>query len=470
MKTLEMKTELYDYQRAAVEKLLPLKIGALYMEMGTGKTRTALEIIKNRLERSKIDRVIWLCPCSVKKNLENDLVHHCGGMPDFISICGIETLSTSVKWNLKMRELAGDRTMLIVDESNLVKNPRALRTEHITTLAGMCKYRMILNGTPITKNYADLFSQWYLLDWRVLGYRSWYSFAANHLQYDERLPSKVVRNLNVEYLARRIAPYTYEVSKADVLELPPKNYYTCIVGMTEEQSHVYFDVGMAMIELLDEYVPETIYRMFSALQAVISGNYVTGLRSHIKTSPMFGDPLENPRIQGLLDIVDDMKDEKVIIFCKFTQEVHDITSVLNNCYGSNAAVEFIGELSQARRNESIEKFRGDAQFLVANKQCAGYGLNLQFCRNAIFYSNNFNWGTRAQAEDRVHRIGQTKDVHIWDIICDGTLDDKIISCLSSKENMLDKFKSEIKEIKDNKEIAKQWMFGGGENQIVGKTI
>ena len=460
MQTLGMMTELYPYQKAAVEKLLPLKIGALYMEMGTGKTRTALEIIKRRLEKGKLDSVIWLCPCSVKNNLKNDIVYHCGNMPDMIVICGIETLSTSIKWNVKMRELAGDRTMLIVDESNLVKNPRALRTEHITVIAERCRYRMILNGTPITRNYADLFAQWYLLDWRVLGYKSFYSFAANHICYDKRIPGKIVSNLNVEYLTKRIAPYSYQVTKNEVLQLPVKHYHTYLVHMTEEQSREYYEVGMTMINMLDEYVPETIYRMFSALQSVISGNYVSGLKKHLRSSPMFDNPLDNPRIQGLMDIIEDMDDEKVIIFCKFSREIHDIISIINNKYGESCAVEFTGELSQSRRNKSIDAFRTSARFFVANKTCAGYGLNLQFCRNIVFYSNDFNWGTRSQAEDRVHRIGQTSEVNIWDIVCDGTLDERILSCLSNKENMLDRFKSEIKNIKDNKELARQWILGG----------
>lgn len=458
---MTLKTELYPYQAAAVEKLLPLRIGALYMEMGTGKTRTALELIQRRVDAGKVLQVLWLCPCSVKQNLRNDILYHCGEVPDFIEICGIETLSTSVKWNMKLRSLVGDKTMLVVDESNLVKNPRALRTEHITYIAEKCRYRIILNGTPVTRSYADLFAQWYLLDWRVLGYKSFYSFGANHLQYDPRTPGKIIRNLNVDYLARRIAPYTYQITKAEVLQLPDKHYHTHFVYMTAEQIREYRYVSETMIDMLDEYIPETVYRMFSALQAVISGNHVTGLSQHLKSTPMFENPLYNPRIQGLLDIIDNnTKDNKVIIFCKFTHEIHDILSVLNKKYGAGAAVEFTGELSQKRRNENIDIFKSTAQFLVANKTCAGYGLNLQFCYNVIFYSNDFNWGTRSQAEDRVHRIGQVHDVHIYDIVCGNSLDEMIVDCLSRKESLHDRLKNEIKEIKDCKEVTKKWMFGG----------
>ena len=79
-----------------MEKLLPIKVGALYMEMGTGKTRTALEMIKRRQESGKIDRVLWLCPCSVKTSLRADIKKHAEGALSFIAIHGIESLSSSV--------------------------------------------------------------------------------------------------------------------------------------------------------------------------------------------------------------------------------------------------------------------------------------------------------------------------------------------------------------------------------------
>ena len=70
---MKIKTELLPYQRDAYNKLIRLKVGALYMEMGLGKTRTALEIIQHRLEAGKLNKVLWLCPCSVKDNLRVDL-------------------------------------------------------------------------------------------------------------------------------------------------------------------------------------------------------------------------------------------------------------------------------------------------------------------------------------------------------------------------------------------------------------
>ena len=102
----------------------------------------------------------------------------------------------------------------------------------------------------------------------------------------------------------------------------------------------------------------------------------------------------------------------------------------------------------------MKKFEESAQFLVANKVCAGYGLNLQFCSYIIYYSNDWDYATRSQSEDRVHRIGQEKNVHIVDICAADTLDERILKCLWRKEGLVDNFKSEIEKQKDVDTIKK----------------
>lgn len=446
------------------------------MEQGTGKTRTALELIKIRLEKGRIDHAIWLCPCSVKENLRRDIILHVGNEPkDLITICGIETLSSSIKENIRLLELVQEKKCyLIVDESNLVKNIKAKRTNNIIRLAEHCTYKLILNGTPITRNEADLFAQWYILDWRVLGYKSYWSFAANHLEYSEIIPGKLVRCLNVDYLAEKIAPYTYQVKKEECLDLPEKTYEKVYYNLTYEQDKHYEEVADKLFFYVDEFEPNTIYRLFTGLQNVISGYKVDVIeneyeiddegdmygKNKIKKTSVLGMNKsnfffkieDNPRIQKLLEIIDNI-DDKIIIFAKYTDEINNIVEILNKKYGEDSAVAFNGELNQKKRNENLDKFRDKSSFLIANKQCGAYGLNLQFCSYIIYYSNDWDYATRSQSEDRVHRIGQKKEnVHIIDICASHTLDERILKCLERKENLVDAFKYEIEHTKDNKEL------------------
>lgn len=457
-KTIKLKTDLLAHEQKAFDKLKKIKVGALYMEMGTGKTRTALEFATYRLEKGKIQDIVWLCPCSTKTNLKKEIIKHCGSLWDNIHICGIETLSTSVRENARLLKIVQTRDcFLIVDESNLVKNPATLRTINITRLAQHCPYRMILNGTPVSRNYADLYAQWFLLDWRILGYRSYWSFAANHIEYDRNNPKRIVRCLNVDYLTEKIAPYSYQIRKEECLSLPDKTYGTHYFDLTDAQYDHYLEIAEIMLFQVEELKPETIYRMFSALQSVTTGNEVIGVKKHLRSQPFFKDPMDNPRIQTLMDMIDGLS-RKAIIYCKYQDEVETITRLINEKYGNGTAVPFYGAISNKKRAANQEQFEQSAQFFVAIKQCAGYGLNLQFCDYVIYYNNDWDYATRAQSEDRVHRIGQTNNVHIVDICADETIDKRILRSLGRKEGILEAFKDCMEALKD-KEALFDWING-----------
>jgi SNF2 family DNA or RNA helicase len=423
--------------------------------MGTGKTRTALELISQRLEVGKVDFILWLCPCSVKGTIHAELKKHIETGIENFRIEGIESLSSSIRLNSDLLQLVQSKQVyLIVDESNLVKNHKAQRSTNIERLAGHCQYKLILNGTPISKCEKDLFMQWYILDWRILGYQSFWSFAANHLEYDDY--GKIRRCLNIDYLVRKIAPYTYQVKKEECLQLPQKKYFREYFYLTNEQHEHYYDVQDTFLMQVDELKPETIYRLFTACQHVITGNRVISkVTDTIKVEPFFKHIEDNPRIQKLFKIIEN---KKTIIWCKYTSEIKDLSKSLTDKFGEFSTVQFYGEVNKKQRQKVIEQFSQDATFFVANKTCAGYGLNLQFCNNVIYYSNDWDFATRAQSEDRVHRMGQEYDVNITDICAAYTLDERILKCLYRKEKLVDNFKTEIEKKKD-KNYMRKWING-----------
>lgn len=452
---MKLITPLYDHQKQAVAKLSRIKIGALYMEMGTGKTRTALELIAKRFNAGKVDHILWLCPCSVKKTIEREIQKHIHGDDiSMFTICGIETLSSSIRTNRELLQLVRQKKVyLIVDESILVKNSRAKRTQSIMRLADYCEYKLILNGTPISRNEADLFAQWYILDWRILGYRSFWSFSRNHVIWDDKIRGRIKEVINVDYLVRKIAPYTFQVKKEECLNLPDKTYTTYYYELDGTQAAHYGEIALELLVQVDEFRPSTIYRLFTALQNVISGFVVYPIKRTKKL--LFKNPLDNPRIQMLLEIVSTIDDkDKVIIYCNYQQEIQDITKVLNNVYGAGSAVTFYGKDNLRKRQENIQRFENHSRFLVANRSCAGYGLNLQFCKYIIFYSHSWDLATRSQAEDRIHRIGQSHPVHIIDICAERTLDERILDCLYRKQNLVELFKDHIEQ---NKTSLAQWL-------------
>lgn len=438
---MKLKTNLYSWQEEAVKKLLSIKVGALYMEMGTGKTRTALELVFRRFLAKKINQALWLCPCSVMSTLQEDIIKHSQEAP--IKICGIETLSSSIK---KFNELSdfckNSAIMLIVDESNLVKNYSAIRTRRISYLAKFCPYRLILTGTPVSQCEADLYAQWNILDWRILGYHSFWGFAANHLEYDPKT-KRIRRVLNLDYLTDKIKPYSYIIKKEDVLRLLPKQKYTESFELVPEQkAHYKKEMELFLNTLITLGDTAAIYRTFTALQEITSGRrIISDVMKPIKHEPFFQNPEENPRIKKLLSLVDSNK--KTIIWCKFQHEIEDLYQVLSK--EKYNVQTLYGKMSLKSRDKAINAFKNDSQILLANKTCAGYGLNLQFCSRAIYYNNDWSWATRAQSEDRIHRLGQESIVEIIDIYATSTIDARILNCLDKKENLVETFRGYIKD-------------------------
>ena len=455
-----LTTTLLDHQKTAFEKLKNIKVFALYMDPGTGKTRTTLEFIKHHMDAGRIDCVLWFCPCSVRANLKLDIAYHSQGDAPIV-IKGIESISSSDRLYAQCLKLVQThKVMLVVDESDLVKNFFAKRTQRIIELSQKSVIKCILNGTPVSKNEADMFAQWYILDHRILGYKSYYQFSRNHLEYKKvRLPDgrevttdQVIRVHNKSYLTTKIAPYTYQITKSECLDLPDKIYKEIPCYMTRKQNSIYKEVKYRFLGEADDFKPETIYKTFTALQHVSSGRSVISEPSmKMETRPIFEDPYDNPRLMALIGIIKDLQDEKVIIYTKFQSEADEISSLLKK--EGKSCVQFTGKISYKYRVQYMEDFRKDVQVFISNKACGAYGLNLQFCHNIIFYDNDFNYGTREQAEDRGHRLGQTEKVYIYDIVADSSIDYMILRCLKTKTSMVEAFRELIHKYKDKVEIT-----------------
>lgn len=458
MQTFSTATDLLPHQSAAVDKVLSIRVGALFMEMGTGKSRTAIELV--RLRADKIRRVLWFCPVSLKDTIRQEIAKHapgqsvhvfaahtgCKGIPDADwYVIGIESMSCSRRVILAVNALVGPDDMVIVDESQYIKGHRAARTDWITRLAEPARYRLILTGTPISQGVQDLFSQMRFLSPQILGYRSWYSFAHNHLEYHPDYPDMIVRAHNTEWLAAKIRPYVYQVTKAECLDLPNKLYEARYFHMTQEQSRLYNAVKEDILSATmdaEDWDVYFIFRLFSALQQVACGFQYEG-RAAVE--------VHNHRLETLLRVVEDVPAaEKVIIWTKYTHSIGVIAAALRESYGPGSVATFFGKLSERERTGQIDLFRARARFFVATPSCAGHGLTLNEASTAIFFDNGFKYAERIQAEDRCHRFGQTRPVTYVDLVCSDSIDERIMQSLSRKEDAVSSFKRDVDRIKKDK--------------------
>lgn len=460
-------TALLPHQEAAVAKLLPTRAGALFMDMGTGKSRTLLELA--RIRQGKYDRLIWACPCSGRETIRQEILKHTTltdadiyvfddstetrnlPLDRRIYVLGIESLSSSARVVFAFARLVTDHSFLAIDESHLIKGHRANRTQRLTGIGARARYRSVLTGTPFSQGAQDLFSQMTFLSPKILGYNSFYSFARNHLEYEvrkdaqghRRRTGRIIRCHNEEYLASKMAPYVYQVRKDECLTLPEKLYETRYCCMTAAQRHCY---EWAKQEILldldyDSWNPIAIFHLFSTLQSIVCGFWNRQVPGAERREPL---EIASERPALLLHVIAGIPDaEKVIIWAKYHHAVEQIKAALITEHGADSVAELHGWLTDRQRNEHLAAWRAGRRFLVATQDTGAQVLTLNEAAYAIFYADSFKYVTRAQAEDRNHRIGQSRRPVYITLHCEDSIDSRIASALARKENTLAVFQSQI---------------------------
>ena len=177
-----MNEPLHPAQIQAIDKLKELRVGALYIERQEGKLRTVVELVRCRLEKGRIDGVLWICAKRKTELIQDGLARYAPEWNERVRLAGIEGLSHSLKRFLELLDTVKERRMmLVIDNGLLIKNAAALRTKRVLTLSAQCAYRLLISDVPFSRQVSDLFAQWYALDWRILGYRTYWGFCVNHL-------------------------------------------------------------------------------------------------------------------------------------------------------------------------------------------------------------------------------------------------------------------------------------------------
>lgn len=468
MISIETKTALMPHQVLAVAKMLPSKVGALFMDLGTGKTRTTIEIAKIR--HNKYDRLFWFCPVSLKETIYQEWRKHTDlpaqlikawddkvsneNLPEraLVHIVGIESMSSSARVVLAYQALVTEKSFVIVDESSYIKGHNSMRTERITALSAIAKYRLILTGTPFTQGAVDLYAQMSFLSKKILGYSSFYSFAANHLEYEEKKDDmgrkvrtgRIVRVHNTEYLAAKIAPYVYQVSKDECLDLPDKLYETRYFSMTDEQWERYSQAKREILLELEyeDWNSVAIFQLFTALQSIVCGFWT---RTVPDTKAKEFITFAHKRVDLLVHTIASIADtEQIIIWSKYRYAIEEIKKSIEQHYGNNAYSEFHGGIAQSKRNNELEQWKsGGTRFLIATQSAGGHGLTLNNAAYSIFYADSYKYSEREQSESRNHRIGQARRPTYISLCCENSIDERIATALYRKENALAEFQRSV---------------------------
>ena len=143
--------------------------------------------------------------------------------------------------------------------------------------------------------------------------------------------------------------------------------------------------------------------------------------------------IANNRIDELMDVLEEVEG-KAIIWAHYQYDINAITKAITKEYGPGSVVDYYGLTPQDQRQPNIKKFQDDprCRFMIGTPSTGGYGITLTAANTVIYYSNGYDLEKRLQSEDRAHRIGQKKPVTYVDLICDDTVDEKIVKALRKK--------------------------------------
>ena len=383
-------------------KHLENKCGALFMKPGTGKTRPMVEIVNSVKD---VDLVVWIGPLRSIKPKEGlpsiiDEIEKWGGFDcSTVVYMGIETLQLSDRQYLQLyKQIATAwRCFMVVDESIKMKNFEAKRTQRMLELSKMVEYKFILNGTPVTKNLLDLWSQIQFLSPEIL--RMGFSeFKDTFLKY-----TKVTKSIsstrsytkefitgieNIPYLYSLIGEYIFECDLDLEIKQHWNNYNYFLCDETKEEYN-YLKEKYLDDKTLEEKNNNIFLEMTQKMQHVYccTENKFKVLEEHFKKWP----------------------EEKHIIFCKFIR-------------------------SQEELKERFPK----AQVLSYQKE--SMSLNLQNYPYTIFWDKNFDWGLREQGTFRNYRTGNLEDCYYWDMTGNVGLEALFDKNVKAKENMANYFK------------------------------
>ena len=471
----KFKTKPYGHQLTALEKSSDKKVYALFMEMGTGKTKVAIDNLAMLYDKGKINGVLIIAPKGVYKTWYSQEfpihmpthVHYKmvlwqaiinqkqkkrldilfkTGVELHVLIMNVEAFSTTKGVEFARKFLSCHETFMVVDESTTIKNPEAKRTKNIINLAIHAKYRRILTGSPVTKSPLDLYKQCEFLDPDLLNHSSYYTFRSRYAtmrsaNFNGRSVQLVVGYKNLEELSEKLKPFSYRVLKDDCLDLPPKTYMKRIITLTPEQEKIYRQMKQMALAEMNGKVITTM----NALTQLMRLHQITC--GHFKADDDSIQPIKNNRLSELLEVLEELEG-KAVIWAHYQFDVQTIVKAIEEKYGEKSVVTYYGLTPNEIRQTNLERFqtKDETRFLVGTPQTGGYGITLTAASTMIYYSNGYDLEKRTQSEARIDRIGQKFPMTYVDIIAEDTVDERIVKALRKKINIATQVMGE--ELKD----------------------
>lgn len=450
---------LMKHQLEAVEKFKDENYGALFMEMGTGKTLTVFEITKKdtpilfitkktvipdilRQTDDYTDKTAFVLTSKSK-----DLGVEDGKLKYDMYVTNYEFMLHNLKWVMGHRWAA-----VILDESNSIKTSTAQRTKNCLLLRSLAGRRFILTGTPLTRGYEDLFTQFKFLENEILPkYKTTFKNQYCVMQQMWNKSGKQFpiiagyKNIfesqeeGIVPLMQRILPHTFTASKKECLDLPEQTYTIEQVEMNAEIKKMYKSVKTDLtltLETLDgeddTLIMENIFSKIAKLHQLSNWFLYSQDSDEVHR---FGD---NPKIKWLEENLADMTENgnKVILFYKFRETGVQVKNMIEKM--GIKYVQLHSDQTIDERGGLLKRFQTEDAFKIfaCPISIGSHGITATAANYCVYLNCDDDFGARHQSESRLHRIGQTRNVHYVDLVTKDSLEINILRRNKKKKEML----------------------------------
>lgn len=448
---------LLKVQQAALSASVAKPGFAYFMEMGLGKTLTALDEFLFLVGKHEVTRLVVICPNSFKAGWVDEIKKHGLNLHPFIYESGNDWynnafLKTSfdkppvliVNYEAirndstkdSIARFVGDRDcMIVLDESIQIKTYNSQQTKAALALAPLFQYKRILSGKPVTQGPHDLWAQM-----RFIGAinTKYHPFKTTFCKMGGFRAKKVVGTQNEELLADKIEKFIFRASKKDWTDLPPKLYTSRQYQLPPKLAAQYKSMEDDFVVWLDNnenVAVDAFITKYIKLAQIQSGFIIKEDETIEELIP----PEENPRFNLVKDIVDEVSGKVVVPY------IHKYTRILLQRALADYDPAFIkGNMSPGEIQSQKDRFNNDSdcRVMLAQTRASKYGHtliggdnDLDRCSTMVFAENSYSLDDRSQIEDRIHRHGQTADSCLYVDVWGTALDRRVTKALQDKENI-----------------------------------
>lgn len=500
-------SELWDHQKRGIERAVKAKNFAFFYDPGTGKTRTAIEVMKiNFNASSRIMRTLIVAPLVVCPNWKDEWLQYSKIDPVRVKVLegpgekrlvAFKQLAYDIPGLMNSKAKGQVFVMnyesllmddlraaikhwkpenIVWDESHRLKNPTTKRSQYAAELGALAQHSYLLTGSPILNNALDIFQQvkvmmggfptqryFDTLDTRELitnyfGFRARYFRDRNYgMPKQKYFPDFQIMTLERDGIdaAGEISDILSRIGmvakKEECLDLPPEHVVIRKVGMTPKQYMAYREMEQTFIATFDigESMAQIAMVKGMRLQQITSGFLpLTEQDPEDEFAPAKVSFEKTPKQEALRDLLEELSPHsKVLVWAVWKDNYEQIRNICDEL-----RIEYVqvhGDISDGQKKEAIERFQTDdrVRVYIGHPGSGGIGVNLVQAGYSIRYSRTFSLEHLIQSRARNYRGGTKEQGHDkivhYELVCENTIEEAVVVRLNSKEEISNKILAKL---------------------------